>query len=1192
MVEDVVNSRVGIIIDVYYKDSLTNLVIKDEVNGDKSTYIFDFLPYFYIKADNELLKKEIEGLHSSLKGVSEIIKTKKENAKNVYKIIFNDVESLIISREHIFKNYQSMESSFQLYEFDIPFIHRFFLDNNLSNFKRIKFNYINNKILSFEVIDDFDIENLSYVTIDLEVLPPRNGTFPVPENDSIISISIIGNKIGKSIFFLGEGANPNINLPEVIINYFTNESLMLDSFISFLKEKDPDVLWTYNGDGFDLEYLFKRYKTLKSEDFTFGFHNLVFHRTRSKVVSINGCVHLDVYVLIKLLNYLQVFNYSKFDLNTIYTKITGKDKLKCPPKEMISSYETKDYKKIIEYNLDDTIATQELGLSYYSIVYEISKLINTPIFDVLRGSAGSFVEKWFINYYLKNNLLIPNKPTQEQISLRMKHTFQGAFVKTPLSGLHKNIAVVDFRSFHISLIITYNISPETIDVQGVPEEKTTLIIGQRVSKIPKGFVPTLLESLLDIRIQIKNKQKEYNKGTKEYNQLYAKQYAFKILLASTYGYMGFSGARWYCKDCLTIMYHLVRTKIQETIKMFEDKGYVVVYGDSITGDTKILLDTYKFVKVEDLWDTKNIIKRGDGKEEIHPSFKILTCDGKHNVFVKPKSFIRHKVNKKIYTLYINNNEKISVTEDHSLICLDNKSKLIERKPNDLKIGDKLVFCSKIPTKRVTAGFKDYFYEFLGYFVGDGYLDKKYYINLSAGKDIDEVYNKLIKPLEKEYNIKFGRQKNNYDLKGCSVVLHKKIRDLGFIGDCYSKRIPTWLFNETEEHIASFLRGYFSADGTVIERGGSSIIRVTSVNKELLEDTRILLMQLGISNSIITETKPNYYNNYKGKKSNHLLIINKEIFKEKIRFVLDRKNKRLFEINGKPLIDDRSKKAWITYRQRLAIKFGDKDYIERKITKIKKKTSKNEYVYDFSIKTFEKFYANNILVHNTDSCFLKYEDEDKLRLDLQEINDALPISMSLELEDLFKTGIFVLARSEKVAAKKKYALMDKTGNLKVKGFELVRRDWCPLVKETQRKVLELVLAQENPKEAIFFAKQVLLDLKEKKIPNNKLIIQSFVHKKIGNYKTINPAMSAIINAKEQGVQVKSGDVVDFIITGKNGKTISEKARIPELVSEGDYDVDYYINNQIVPAIHSILEVFDVSVDELLTGKKQKGLGDFI
>jgi len=366
---------------------------------------------------------------------------------------------------------------------------------------------------------------------------------------------------------------------------------------------------------------------------------------------------------------------------------------------------------------------------------------------------------------------------------------------------------VDFRSFHISLIITYNISPETIDLSTNNLENSTEKLGHLISKNPQGFVPNLLESLLAIRIEVKNKQKEYKKGTKEYNQLYAKQYAFKILLASTYGYMGFSGARWYCKDCLTIMYHLVRTKIQETIALFEDKGYIVVYGD------------------------------------------------------------------------------------------------------------------------------------------------------------------------------------------------------------------------------------------------------------------------------------------------------------------------------------------------------------------------------------------------TDSCFIKYNDEEKLRKDLQEINDALPKSMALELEDLFKTGIFVLARSEKKAAKKKYALLDKDDNLKIKGFELVRRDWCPLVKETQRTVLERVLKQEDPKEAISYVKQVLLDLQNKKIPNSKLIIQSFVHKRIGNYKTINPAMSALINAKAEGVQIKNGEVVDFIITSKQGKTISEKARIAELVPEGDYDVEYYMNNQIVPAIHSILEVFGITIDELLTGKKQKGLGDF-
>jgi len=805
MTSYVLDYKIGVLIDAYYKDGI-NLVIRDIDTNEKKDYSSDFQPYFYIKANKELSTIEIESLQQNLKGISEIIKTEKANSKNIYKLQFVDIESLISSREHLKK---SDIGSLSLFESDIPFIQRFFVDNSLSTFKKIKYALDDkqNKVLSFEIIDDYPPESLSYITIDLEVLPPDSGAFPIPENDSIISISVIGNKIKKNIFFFGNGEQREpIAIPDANIHYFNNEVRMLDSLISFLSEIDPDILWTYNGDGFDIEYLVKRYWTLKSTEFKFGKRDIVFHKGRNKVASISGTIHLDVYVLIKLLNYLQVFNYSKFDLNTIYTQITGKPKLKLPPKEMIQAYSDRDYKKIITYNLDDTIATEELGVSYYALVYEVSKLIFVPVFDVLRSSAGALVEKWFISYYTKKNLLIPNKPTETEISERIKHTFEGAFVQPPLPGLHKNIAIVDFRSYHISLIITYNISPETIDLP-IGDLETTPILGHTIISSPPGFVPTLLSNLLTLRIKVKNEMKKFTKGDNEYKRLYAQQYALKILLASTYGYMGFSGARWYCKNCLTIMYHLVRTKIQETIKIFEDKGYVVVYGD------------------------------------------------------------------------------------------------------------------------------------------------------------------------------------------------------------------------------------------------------------------------------------------------------------------------------------------------------------------------------------------------TDSAFIKYIDEDKLKSDIQDMNDHLPKSMALELEDLFKTGIFVLARSEKKAAKKKYALLDFKGNLKIKGFEFVRRDWCPLVKDTQKTVLSMVLEDENPKKAISFVKQVLLDLQERKVPNKKLIIQSFIHKRLGSYKTLNPAMSALLDAKKEGKQVATNEVIEFIITNKQGKTISEKSKFAELVKEGDYDIDYYVNNQLIPSIYPILEVFGVTGDELLTGKKQNSLGSY-
>ena len=87
------------------------------------------------------------------------------------------------------------------------------------------------------------------------------------------------------------------------------------------------------------------------------------------------------------------------------------------------------------------------------------------------------------------------------------------------------------------------------------------------------------------------------------------------------------------------------------------------------------------------------------------------------------------------------------------------------------------------------------------------------------------------------------------------------------------------------------------------------------------------------------------------------------------------------------------------------------------------------------------------------------------------------------------------------------------------------------------------------------------------------------------------MSAVKNAKTKGKKFKVGDLVEYIVTEKAGKTISEKSQIAEFVKEKDYDSEYYINNQLIPAILPIMEEIGVTKDELITNTKQKGLGEF-
>ncbi|EHK01623.1 DNA polymerase Pol2 [Candidatus Haloredivivus sp. G17] len=58
-------------------------------------------------------------------------------------------------------------------------------------------------------------------------------------------------------------------------------------------------------------------------------------------------------------------------------------------------------------------------------------------------------------------------------------------------------------------------------------------------------------------------------------------------------------------------------------------------------------------------------------------------------------------------------------------------------------------------------------------------------------------------------------------------------------------------------------------------------------------------------------------------------------------------------------------------------------------------------------------------------------------------------MELEFEGLFKRGFFT-SKDSGEGAKKKYALIDEKANLKITGFEQVRRDWSPIAKKTQKK----------------------------------------------------------------------------------------------------------------------------------------------
>jgi len=238
----------------------------------------------------------------------------------------------------------------------------------------------------------------------------------------------------------------------------------------------------------------------------------------------------------------------------------------------------------------------------------------------------------------------------------------------------------------------------------------------------------------------------------------------------------------------------------------------------------------------------------------------------------------------------------------------------------------------------------------------------------------------------------------------------------------------------------------------------------------------------------------------------------------------------------------------------------------------------------------------IIYSDTDSiAFLQENKTKKQILDLLEsINKKLPGIMELDLEDFFKRGIWVTKRTGEFGAKKKYALIDENNKIKIRGFETVRRDWCNLARQTQNKVLELILKKGNPDQAIEHLKQIIKKIKSREIPLEQLIIKTQLKKPIEEYKSISPHVTIAKKMKQQELPVNIGMLIEYYIaesekSGKSKALVRERAKLPN--EKGKYDINYYLQNQILPAVENIFEVFNINLKEILEGKKQMSLGDF-
>lgn len=235
---------------------------------------------------------------------------------------------------------------------------------------------------------------------------------------------------------------------------------------------------------------------------------------------------------------------------------------------------------------------------------------------------------------------------------------------------------------------------------------------------------------------------------------------------------------------------------------------------------------------------------------------------------------------------------------------------------------------------------------------------------------------------------------------------------------------------------------------------------------------------------------------------------------------------------------------------------------------------------------------NVLYSDTDSVFLALEGKsvEDAHIFADKINARLPGLMELEYEGFYPSGIFVSSKASEYGAKKKYALLSASGSLKIRGFETVRRNCSMVAKETQEKIIGIILREHDKIKALDYVKGVISSLRAKTVPIEKVIIHTQLQKGIDEYTSKGPHVAVAERLRSKGIETSPGSIIQFVVT-QGMDIISKRAKLPEEVKQEDYDADYYINNQVVPAVETIFRVLGYSKDDIIEHKEQRKLGRF-
>jgi len=656
--EHYVSSVVGYLLDVKYSGRLGRAValIYDEASGRLAKWVdrTGHRPYFLVGADPETLsQREVDfSKHQSFvqyQIVSKFHPIERRRIR-VTKVVVADPLAVRELRQ------KAESKGFKVWEADIKYHLNYIYDKLLVPGMRyavargfepyewpsdvsdvVEANFADEpedvKARIAEWIRIFEAEppDPPMIAFDIEVFSPSTTHLPDPDKAyyPVISVAYAASDGRRGVMLLArEGAEflGDTGLPEdAEVEVFDSERAMLLELLR--RMENYVVIVTFNGDNFDVPYLYNRLIALGVDPELLPFE---IHQSH---VSFTFALHVDLFKLfdIKALQTYAFGNkYREKSLDAIANALLGEAK-----HELKKHVSEVSLDELAFYNYKDAELTLRLlrdnNRLVWNLIVLIMRISKLGLEDMTRTNISLWIKGLLYWEHRKRGWLIPSRKELEALGggeARVKAVikdkkYKGAIVLEPPQGIFFNVVVVDFASLYPSIIKMWNLSYETVNNPNCRGEKIVVPeAGHEVCMEFKGISSEIVGLLRDFRVKI-YKKKAKDKSLPEHERLWydTVQAAMKVYINASYGVFGTESFALYSLPVAESVTALGRTVLKSTVGKARELDLFIIYGDT---DSLFLWDP-PMDRVEQLID---YVKREFGLDlEIDKVFRIALFSG-------------------------------------------------------------------------------------------------------------------------------------------------------------------------------------------------------------------------------------------------------------------------------------------------------------------------------------------------------------------------------------------------------------------------------------------------------------------------------------------------------------------------------------------------------------------------------------